>query len=99
MKLFGLKIPFAPAGDQPPARPARHGDDRNRRAGGHLHGPLDAARRPLPRPLGPTLGRRGEAVPGRGRCRSLTAQVVKTQTPWDAITLGPGGTPTQIFSF
>ena len=30
---------------------------------------------------------------------SLTAQVVKTQTPWDAITLGPGGTPTQIFSF
>jgi len=30
---------------------------------------------------------------------SLTAQVVKTLTPFDAITVGPGGTPTQIFQF
>jgi hypothetical protein len=30
---------------------------------------------------------------------SLTAQVVKTQTPFDAITVGPGGTPTQTFNF
>jgi hypothetical protein len=30
---------------------------------------------------------------------SLTAQVVKTQTPFDAITLGAGGTPTQTFNF
>jgi len=30
---------------------------------------------------------------------SLTAQVVKTQTPFDAITVGPGGTPTQTFVF
>jgi len=30
---------------------------------------------------------------------SLTAQVVKTLTPFDSITVGPGGTPTQTFSF
>jgi hypothetical protein len=30
---------------------------------------------------------------------SLTAQVVKTLTPFDSITVGPGGNPTQTFSF
>jgi hypothetical protein len=30
---------------------------------------------------------------------SLTAQVVKTLTPFDSITVGPGGTPTQTFTF
>ena len=30
---------------------------------------------------------------------SLTAQVVKTLTPFDSITVGPGGIPTQTFSF
>jgi hypothetical protein len=30
---------------------------------------------------------------------SLTAQVVKTLTPFDSITVGPGGNPAQTFSF
>jgi hypothetical protein len=41
-------------------------------------------------------GAHAEAAVGVG---VLTAQVVKTQTPFDAITVGPGGTPTMTFNF
>lgn len=41
-------------------------------------------------------GAEAQAAVGVG---SLTAQVVKTLTPFDSITVGPGGNPTQTFQF
>ena len=44
----------------------------------------------------PLAGSQATVAVGVG---SLTAQVVKTLTPFDSITVGPGGNPTQTFSF
>jgi hypothetical protein len=41
-------------------------------------------------------GAEAQAAVGVG---SLTAQVVKTLTPFDSITVGPGSKPTQTFRF